>query len=79
MREGGGGQQDLYIIFLKRSQQEDGPWRILADNLLEDSIPFGPYNDVQPFSGIYFYLMMAANTAGVTPYSNIVKTDIKRE
>ncbi|PLT28797.1 cellulase family glycosylhydrolase [Peribacillus deserti] len=69
----GAAGAESYI--LERSQREEGPWSIVADKIMEDSVPFQPYNDVPPIQGIYYYRMMASNSVGVSIPSNVVKTE----
>lgn len=66
---------------LERAQQQDGPWMVIADNIIEDSVPFVPFKDVPSSEGSYFYRMMAHNQAGPSAPSNVesveYQTDVK--
>jgi hypothetical protein len=65
----GSAGAEKYI--LERAQQQDGPWMVIADNLIEDSVPFVPFKDVPSSEGSYFYRMKAQNQGGPSAPSNV--------
>jgi Cellulase (glycosyl hydrolase family 5) len=71
----GSAGAEYYI--LERAQQPNGPWKVISDNIIEDSIPFVPFKDGPTSEGNYFYRMRACNQAGISAPSNVESVVIK--
>ena len=75
----GAAGAEKYI--LERSDYINGPWVTIADNIIEDSVPFQPFKDLSPKDGTCFYRMRACNITGKSAPSNVVvavyRTSIK--
>ncbi len=71
----GSAGAEKYI--LERAEHHDGPWMVISDNILEDSVPFVPYQDVPSSEGSYFYRIMACNPGGISAPSNVESVEYK--
>ncbi len=63
---------DRYII--ERSNTSDGPWEIIATDVSDATVAYGPlYNDNTARIGQrYYYRVKAANAYGISPPSNVL-------
>jgi len=43
----------------------------IADNIIEDSVPFEPFKDLSPTEVTCFYRMRACNIKGMSAFSNV--------
>ena len=71
----GAAGAEKYI--LERAEQPEGPWMVISDNIIEDSIPFVPFKDTPPSARRYFYRIKAWNQAGPSAPSNVEAVDNK--
>ena len=61
-----------YVV--ERSEKEDGPWTVVADDVSDASVPYEPlFHDVSAVVGeSYHYRVRARNVAGTSAPSNVV-------
>ncbi|WP_068610469.1 carbohydrate binding domain-containing protein [Paenibacillus swuensis] len=57
---------------LERANTPDGPWSVVATEVVDSSNPYVPYQDATAVGGkSYYYRMTANNMSGASPYSNV--------